>query len=193
MKHLKFFILARFTLPFILLMLANLLAAGITQAEPLTDDKIQSLIDTQDSLSGFDARYPGLEAASDALRDMSRPMSSTLPALDRFPGARESLEEAVRKHGFESVEEWAKVGDRVYLASFAISMQDMSAEERAMSEQMMSMDHIEEMPEHMREEMRARVAQSRQMMNAVDNVPQEDIEKVRPFMSQLDPEEYPED
>lgn len=192
MKHLKSFTPSRVTLPFILVMLANLLAAGITQAEPLTEDKIQSFIDAQNSLPDFDAKYPGLEAATDELLDMARPVSSAMPALQQFPEVRKNLEEAVTEHGFDSIEEWAEVGDRVYLAQFAISMQDMSAEERAISEQMMSADHLEEMPEHMRERMRAMVAQSRQMMAAVENVPQEDIEKVRPFMSQLDPEEYPE-
>lgn len=192
MKHLESFIPSRVTLPFILVMLANLLAAGITQAEPLTEDKIQSFIDAQESLPDFDAKYPGLDAATDELLDMARPVSSAMPALQQFPEVRKNLEETVTKHGFDSIEEWAEVGDRVYLAQFAISMQDMSAEERAMSEQMMSADHLEEMPEHMRERMRAMAAQSRQMMAAVENVPQEDIEKVRPFMSQLDPEEYPE-
>lgn len=192
MKQLKSFTPARVTLPFILMILANLLAAGITQAEPLTDDKIQSFIDAQGSLPDFDAKYPGLEAATEELLDMARPVSSVMPALQQFPEVRKNLEDAVTKHGFDSIEEWAEVGDRVYLAQFAISMQGMSAEERAMSEQMMSAENIEEMPEHMREEMRAMAAQVRQMKAAVENVPQEDIEKVRPFMSQLDPEEYPE-
>ncbi|MFC4257650.1 hypothetical protein ACFOZ5_01255 [Marinobacter lacisalsi] len=191
MKHLK---LITFKccggLPFLLAVIASLSLTGMVQADPLSSGQIQSFLDTRADLEGFDDNYPGLEKASDQQRDMTRPMSSALPALDEFPDARDELEAIVGKHGFDSIEEWAHVGDRVFMAQIAISMQDMSAEERAMSEAMMSSDYGEDMPAPMRERAREMAKQGKTMMDAAKNVPEEDMEAVRPFMGELDPEEY---
>ncbi|GGY61348.1 hypothetical protein [Marinobacter zhanjiangensis] len=171
-------------------MVSSLLAAGIAQAETLTSTRIQSFLDTRDDLAGFDDDYPGLQQASEEIRDMTSPLSSAIPALEQFPEARKHLEKTVTEHGFDSVEDWANVGDRIILAQIAISMQDMSAEERAMSEEMMSADYGEDMPEYMKERAREMAAGARAMRSAAEAVPPEDIEAVRPFMNQLDPEEY---
>ena len=168
----------------------SLLAAGFAQAERLTSTQIQSFLDTRAALAGFDDRYPGFQHASQEMRDMARPMSSSLPVLEKFPEARKHLTETVTEHGFQDIEEWAKVGDRIFLAQIAISMQDMSAEERTMADEMMRADYGEDLPEPMKERAREMAAEAREMRPAVESVPPEDIEAVRPFMSQLDPEEY---
>lgn len=191
MKHLASLIpKMRATIAGSVVILATLLLTGVAQAEPLTADKIQALIDTRESLDGFEDNYPGLEKASDELRDMTRPMTSALPALEQFPEAQNRLREVVEEHGFDDIKEWAEVGDRVFLAQIAISVEDMSAEERAMSDEMMSPDYGEDMPEHMRERFQRMATQARQLRAAAESVPQEDIEQVRAFMSQLDPEGY---
>ncbi|MEQ5835767.1 hypothetical protein [Marinobacter sp. NFXS9] len=187
MQHFKpFTVEHRGILASIFLIFASLFLTGMAQAAPLTDEKVQSFIDTKEELRSFSDAYPGLEEASDKERDMTRPFSSVLGSLDAYPGARGELEAIVEKHGFDSVEEWAKTGDRIVMAELAINYKDMTEDNRAMMDRMMSAGNNQNVSAQALQMAR----QAKAQMKAIDTVPDEDIQAVRPFMKQLDPEEY---
>lgn len=191
MKHFRLFDTNRSNvLPFLFAVVTGLLLSGLAQADPLTDDRIQSFIDSLSDTKKLGEEYPDLERENDGPpKDMTRPLSSSLEERERHPEAEAKLEDLVQDHGFESVREWAETGDRIYVAMIAIGIREMPAEQREMMRNTPELDLSEGMYANMPEAQKAKLKQTadsmRGALEAADNAPEADIEAVRPFRSQL--------
>lgn len=173
-----------------LALLASFLISGLVHAAPLTDDQIQSLVDAQEELKALDGEFPELDRKEDELEnDPVHPISSFLPVLKDFPEAERRIENIVQKHGFDGIEQWADVGDRVYVSVMAIMMRDMTPEQQKMYDEMENSHVGDDAPDYMKAQVRKMQEQRKRMKTAVESASEEDIEAVRPFMDQLVPPE----
>lgn len=90
----------------------------------------------------------------------------------------------VNRYGFESVDEWASIGERISLAYWAISSEDQP--QVVDSEGMENyLKFVEGMPEEAQERARKLMAGTAQIYEAASNAPREDIEAVRPYMDKI--------
>lgn len=192
MKHFRLFDTRRSNvLPFLIAVVAGFLLSGLAQAAPLTDDQIRSFINSMDDTEKLGDEYPELDREDDdPAEDITRPLTSSLHELDDHPEARGKLEDIVQDHGFDSIREWADVGDRIFVAMMALDFQEMPKEQREMMRNTPAPDMSDEMYANMGEAQKAaiqRMAQAmRGAMEAAENAPKEDVEAVRPFRDELD-------
>lgn len=111
---------------FVLSLLAsNALAAGAKDAAPLTTEQVRALLKSLPEVSDLGAEYDeaddplpqiagGNEEDPQAAMERMRSgmLSGAVPEL-RAHSAWTKFEAITKKHGFDSVEQWANVGDRV--------------------------------------------------------------------------------
>lgn len=174
------------TLRFCTAILFGLMFSGLTQAASLTEDQVQSFIDSMHDTEKLREEFPELDTEMEPEnQDMSRPISSSLSTLDDVPEARDRLEEIVEDHGFDNIEQWADIGDRVFIATMAISIQDMPPEQRKMVESMANPDIDPEAHEATQRGMNEMASKMREMLAAADHASPEDIETVRPHVDQF--------
>ncbi|MFL1484091.1 hypothetical protein [Marinobacter sp. LN3S78] len=174
------------TLRFCTAVLFGLMLSGLAQAASLTEDQVQSFIDSMHDTEKLREEFPELDTEMEPENhDMGRPISSSLSTLDDSPEARDRLEEIVEDHGFDNIEQWADVGDRVFIATMAISIQDMPPEQRKMVESMANPDIDPEAHEATQRGMNEMARNMRNMLAAADRASQEDIKVVRPYVDQF--------
>lgn len=167
-------------------LIASLLFTGLAQAAPLTEDQVQSFIDSMRDTEKLDEEYPALEDELEADdQDMTRPISSSMGVLDKYPEVRGRLEEIVEEHGFDDIEQWASVGDRVIVSMMAISVEQMPPEQRQMIESMANPDIDPDAHEAVQQGMSEMAKNMRDMLAAADTASREDMEAVRPYIGQL--------
>lgn len=170
----------------ILAALLSLAAFAAHAQEPLTDAKIRALITTIEKSQDMASEFEELnELASEREVDMSRLFSSS---VEQMEGREEYgiLEDMVQNHGFSNLKEWAKTGDRVFAAWMAIEMGSESAGLAAeMQEALAEIDNNPDMSEQQKAQMRAMMAPAMSMSDAASNVPQQDMEAVRPHIGAL--------
>src|SRR5690606_14835829 len=95
-----------------------------------------------------------------------QPYTRSLEYLrDEQGEAYEAMGDIVEEHGFESLEQWAGIGDRVMVAWLALQME--GNEVGAITPEM-----LDQVPPQMRPQIERMLA----MMEAVSNAPPEDIE-----------------
>lgn len=173
---------------FFLAIIAGFLMSAVVQAAPLTDDQIRSLLAAQEEFQSLDGEFPELERKEEELEyDPAHPVSSILPVLRDLPEAKRRIEGIVRKHGFDNLEHYAEIGDRVYVSVMAIGMRDMSPEEKKMYEEMANAHVGDDAPDYMKAQVQKMQEQRKRMETAVESASDEDIAAVRPFMDQLSP------
>lgn len=101
-------------------------------------------------------------------------MSQLLGKLDS--SQRDAISEMAEDAGFDSIEEWASIGDRVSAAMMAIEMEKEPVDMSQMTPEMMAM-----VPESMRQQMEGAM----RMIKAVKNVPATDIAIVKANYDEL--------
>ncbi|WP_281301341.1 MULTISPECIES: hypothetical protein [unclassified Iodidimonas] len=96
------------------------------------------------------------------------------------PESYQKMKDVAADHGFSDVDEWARVGDQVMGAFMAMEMQNIPDESRAMAEQM-TPDMLAQMPQAVREQIEG----MKIMLAAIKDVPEQNIETVRPLVPDL--------
>lgn len=93
----------------------------------------------------------------------------------------------VNRYGFESVDEWASIGERIFLAYWAISSegQPQGAAREGMESYLKSLEDMGGMPEEALERTRKLMEGMVQVNEAASNAPRADIEAVRPYMDKI--------
>ena len=175
------------TLPLACFFILSLIVPALVQAAPLTEQRVQSFIETMEDTESLEDEFPELAEMDDnEVEDMSQIFTSSVQKLDEHPEALERLNELTRQFGFSNAQDWADTGDRIFSAMMAINLQEMPADQRARMEQQSS---PENMPRHLSEAQKAEIQQMfsamQSMLEAAKNVPQSDIDAVRPHMDQL--------
>ena len=171
----------------IMVLVAGMLISALAHAAPLTSETIQSFIDVQQELEDFDQRFPEVDRRSEDVHDPAHPVSSFLPVLAEFPKAESYLESVIDNHGFSDLEQWAKVGDRIYTSMMAIRFQEMAPQEKAMFDEMANAPVDDDAPAYVKQRIQEMREMSKGIYQAAQDASKEDIEAVRPFVDQLDP------
>ena len=156
------------------------------QASSLDGATIESFLATQNEV------YAYLDSsAKDIMEDIEENGFSFDLSAERFveqlkksPVVYQDLTGIVNRYGFESVDEWASIGERIFLAYWAISSEDQP--QVVDSEGMENyLKLVEGMPEEAQERARKLMAGTAQIYEAASNAPREDIEAVRPYMDKI--------
>ncbi|MCX2794040.1 hypothetical protein OQJ62_03780 [Microbulbifer thermotolerans] len=181
--------------------LAFCLTALTAQASTLKDAAIESYIASAKevyTVLGFFEKEPEDEDVIDNSADddnwpvnmeseFNGSASALVKEMRKHPPTFQKVEAIVKRHGFNDLEEWADIGDRVDLAYWAISLEGQSfgIDPAAMESYMKSLGEIGGMPAANMESLRGIMESSLKMNEAIRNVPKEDIEAVRPYVDQI--------
>lgn len=169
------------------------LASFNAQAEDLSDSTIRAFIATIQDAQALQDKYEDTEGWPDpagdgvtSMPDMTRIFSDGVEKMEGTPAFSE-FENVVEKHGFDSLEAWASVGDRVFGAMMAIKMkgQDPGARQE-MAEAMAEIENNPNMSAQQKAQMRAMMGAAMGMTKMADNVPAADIEAVKPHLKALE-------
>lgn len=180
---------ARFS-PVLLLLLLSMTATTL-RAEALTDLQIESFIASMNELqtmeADFEAAAPELESGGPA----SMPRLDTLmsDAVSRMKGhvLYDQVEIVVQQHGFEGVEQWGRIGDRILNAYVARQMGAQSQDVRKeMEAALAQIENNPNMTEAQKQQMRAMMGGAVSSVEAMAEAPQEDIRAIEPYMNEID-------
>lgn len=173
-----------------LALLVSLLAFA-AQAKDLSDSTIRAFIATMNDTQALQDKLEDTEGWPDpegedmaSMPDMSRLFSSGVEQMEGTP-AYDEFEAVVEKRGFDSLESWASVGDRVFAAMMAIDMKKEGAGQE-MAEAMAEIENDPNMSEQQKAQMRAMMGAALSITKMADDVPTADIEAVRPHLKDLE-------
>lgn len=161
-----------------------------SQASTLTDSRIESFMASlQDMQAIFEdsGEYSLDEELADDEDDMDMDFanvySSMVEELSNHPPTQRKVSAIAKRHGFESLAEWARSGDQIYTAYMAINMEGQPAmDESAMENYMASLEH---MPEEEKNNIRRMMGNAIKSNESIRNAPTEDIEAVRPYLDEI--------
>lgn len=171
------------------------LLAFTAQAKDLSDSTIRAFIATMNDAQALQDEFEDTEGWPDpesedmaSMPDMTRLFSSSVEQMEDTP-AHDKFEAVVEKHGFDNLESWASVGDRVFAAMMAIDMRSEGADPGASQEMAEAMAEIENNPnmtEQQKAQMRAMMGAALSITKMADDVPAADIEAIRPHLKALE-------
>lgn len=192
---------------------ALVLSSGIGAAEssaPLTQENVQrflqSMSDVQKLGEKFSDDVKGNPLAAMATRDQMimqggasgmappskiqleravAPLTSSLSSM-RVHSGYDEMVAAVKRHGFDSVEEWATIGDRSIRAYAALQMETEAPELKAQMAEMKASLEKSGMPAAQQEAMLKMMDSSVEVMQAFADVSDADKKAVEPFAAQFE-------
>ncbi|MBZ2169721.1 hypothetical protein [Marinobacter sp. F4216] len=174
--------------PAFLLALILTLVSSLVQAEPLTDDTIESFMQSLNDVKSIEAELDELTRGIDKeaeMPDFSRIFSASVENMEGEP-AYDRLEEHVDEYGFDSLAEWSSVGDRIYRAWMAIEMEGQAPAEKAeMEKALAELEAATQLSPEQKAQMRAMMENAMGAMESAREAPAEDIEAVRPHVPML--------
>lgn len=169
--------------------LLALFSAG-TQAQGLSDQTISSFIDSLKAAEQLSSEFEDLSDDMDSqndgtMPDFSRIFSDSLKELEGHQ-AYGQLEDLVQNHGFNSLEDWAATGDRIFQAWMAIEMEQQNPGARQeMDAAMAEIENNPNMTAEQKAQMRAMMQSAMGAMESASNAPPADVEAVRPHVEAL--------
>lgn len=187
MKHsISFPSVRTISMPFLAALVAGLLLSSLAQAAPLTEDQIQAFINTMNDTEELRAEFELAPRDAERKEDLIQPLTSSLDELENHPKLRDGLKDSAQKHGFESLRQFAEVGDRILLAVMAINFRNMPAEDREMMEAMAYPGAGTGLSDTQKAEMKEMAELTQATMRAAESAPEEDQEAVRPYLDQVE-------
>jgi hypothetical protein len=169
--------------------LLALFSAG-TQAQGLSDQTISSFIDSLKAAEQLSSEFEDLSDDMDSqndgtMPDFSRIFSDSLKELEGHQ-AYGQLEDLVQNHGFNSLEDWAATGDRIFQAWMAIEMEQQNpAARQEMDAAMAEIENNPNMTAEQKAQMRAMMQSAMGAMESASNAPPADVKAVRPHVEAL--------
>lgn len=134
-----------------------------------------------------DSEENGLEESfaddDDWNMDFSRAYSGMVEELGNHPPTLRKVSAVVKRHGFENLEQWGRIGDRIFSAYMAINMEGQPPMGTGAMENYMA--SIEGLPEADIQNIRTMMESAVKYNEVVRNTPVRDIEAVRPYMAEL--------
>ncbi|BFN12283.1 MULTISPECIES: hypothetical protein [Marinobacter] len=179
------------------LLLLSLALAPLAHSENLTEDDVTSFIASMEAMQPLiDKHQDFIESIEDPADDerevdFARMMSSM---VDEVKGHEmyDDLDDLVDDFGFSSPEAWARKGDRIVSAWFAIEMEaqpDMAPDIAEMERAIAEMENNPDMPEaakaQMREMMEQMMVTVKSASSAAKQVSDADKRAVRPHVERL--------
>ncbi|PHQ25162.1 hypothetical protein CLH62_12505 [Marinobacter guineae] len=115
--------------------------------------------------------------------DLTRVYSDMVEELGNHPPTQRKVSAVAERHGFESLEQWGQIGDRIFTAYMAINMEGQPAMDTGAMENYMA--SIENLPEADKQNIRTMMEGAVQSNEVVRNAPVRDIEAVRPYIAEI--------
>lgn len=155
-------------------------------AEKLTDSTIRSFIT---SLEKAQTLAPEFEELNDEQNiesiDLTRIFSSSVEEL-KGEDAYGRLEDLVQDSGFNNLNEWAAIGDRIYGAWMAIEMADQNPEaNQEMQSAMAELENDPNMSDQQKAQMRSMMEAALGVTKMASEASPADIEAVKPHVKAL--------
>lgn len=181
-------ILPPVTLLLAALMLACVLIAPKAFAQNLTEANVRAFLD---SLQAAEPVLIEHEDELDEFEDDAEPADFSAifsSGLEQMKGhaVYKDIEKVIKRHGFSSVEQWARTGDQVFQAWVALEMEEQGpAAQQEMQQALAEIDNNPHMTEEQKVQMRAMMGTAMSTMNAARDVPDDTKRAVRPFMDEL--------
>jgi hypothetical protein len=159
------------------------------QAADLSSSTIQSfLASVQDmELVSDDSEENAVEESfaedDDWDTDFSRMYSGMVEEVSNHPPTLRKVSAVAEHHGFKNLEQWGRIGDRIFTAYMAINMEGQPAMDMGAMENYMA--SLENLPEADIQNIRSMMEGAVKSHEVVRNTPVRDIEAVRPHMAEL--------
>ncbi len=193
--HVNLFTLASRRLRLVLFaFLAHFALAGApVYAEDLTSARVQNFLA---SLTAAQALEPELEAIQDEMEaesmdpnsempDFGRIFSSTVENMEGQP-VYSRLEDIVQEHGFADLQQWGRIGDRIFQAWMAIEMQkEAPLAQQEIADALAEIESSPHMTETQKAQMRAMMEGAMGAIESARNAPPADLEAIRPHLDEL--------
>lgn len=161
-----------------------LIAAATAQSQSLSQSTIEKYIKSIDMFVNTD--NPEIKAIEESFKNnqsfnFDTDANGNISIMSQMLGELDSsqvdaLSEVAEDAGFDSIKEWASIGDRVSAAMMAIEMEEEPVDMSEMTPEMMAM-----VPESMRQQIEGAM----RIMKAVQNVPADDIAIVKANYDEL--------
>lgn len=175
------------------LAVAFIAAAAFTPAEAsgephLTEDQVERFIESMAEVRTWadDADELAEMEIDPGAEGITKPFSSALQHM-QAQGGLSGLETIVHDHGFESIDQWGRVGDRVVRAFMALEIEREHPDAKAeLQEARREIEANPDIPEAQKEQLLQMLEQTAgAMMAMVEDVPEADRDALRPHMPRL--------
>lgn len=182
----------RITVPFFLIGL--MLCMPLLASDALTSKTVRNFIDSIKGLEQLSKKYEddksfasgGGKSMDETMQMIQSPFSTAATEMKASQAYKEYLN-VIKRHGFDTPEQWSQVGNRIYYAIAAVQMErempgDIDQQMAQAQEQMRASGMSAEQQKMMMDMMAA----SRQVMQQFKNVPQADRDVVKPFIEEFE-------
>ncbi len=115
--------------------------------------------------------------------DFTSMYSGMVEELGNHPPTQRKVSALAERHGFESLEQWGRIGDRIFTAYMAIHAEGQPAMDTGAMENYMAL--MENLPEAEKQNIRKMMESTVRSSEVIRNAPVRDIEAVRPYADEI--------
>lgn len=115
--------------------------------------------------------------------DFTSMYSDMVEELGNHPPTQRKVSAVAERHGFENLEQWGRIGDRIFTAYMAIQAEGQPAMDTGAMENYMAL--MENLPETEKQNMRKMMESTVRSNEVIRNAPARDIEAVRPYTDEI--------
>ncbi len=158
---------------------------------PLDEERINSFIASMIELEEWgEAHEDDVDALEDVFEDqvmgdLRNPFAAASRIIESQPWAGEVVE-IVRNHGFTGLEDWARTGNRIFMAFMAVQMDVNKPEMEAGLAEALKQIENSDMSEEQKTQMREMLRGANDMASAYADVSEADKKAVAPFLEKLE-------
>lgn len=158
---------------------------------PLSDDRINGFIASIIALEEWgDDHEEEVDALEDVFDgdptgDVSNPFAAATRIIESQSWAGEVVD-IVQRHGFNDLEDWARTGNRIFLAFMAVQMDVNRPQMEAGLAEALKQIENSDMSEDQKAQTRQMLLGANQMASVYASVPEADKKAVAPFLEKLE-------
>lgn len=161
------------------------------EGPPLSGDRINGFIasivaleewgdDHEDEVDALEDVFDG-----DAMGDVSNPFAAATRIIESQTWAGEVVD-IVQRHGFSDLEDWARTGNRIFMAFMAVQMDVNRPQMEAGLAEALKQIENSDMSEDQKAQTRQMLLGANQMASVYASVPEADKKAVAPFLEKLE-------
>lgn len=159
-------------------------------AQNLTTQQASNWLDAMQTLEKWGNSHEAELAevrAQQSASGASLPQNTGMPSFTNYINAAKNMgvytevSTLLQPHGFNSLEHWAQVGDKVMKAFMAASFQEQNVDQQLL-EQLAALENDPNIPAQQKAMLKQSMTQMQSMMTANNNAPAADIKAIQPLM-----------
>ncbi len=164
--------------------------APLFAKQPLTTEVAAKWLDSMQAMEKWSDSHPKLvaklrEKARELGRDKGMPSFQRSVAATRAAGLTDQVQAVIAPYGFQSLESWGALGDRVMAAYMAMNLEQSHASQM-IRKQLAKLDKDTSIPAEQKQAMRKQMEGMERMMQSFASAPKADIEAVRPLAKRFE-------